>query len=90
MKISVNAPEMEKQRKEAIMNTGKYLMLDITIPIDDLPVTMMSFNHVTSKEVAKLIATLKKLTDDLSQMDPLAAVLSKDILVGGKYIKGEK
>lgn len=84
----VNMFELEKQRYEAIKNTGKYIELNVLIGEEDdvsseksvgkkYPIVKTTMIDCGEKEVARLYATLQGVIEQLEKDYPIACVLSK-------------
>lgn len=82
--MKVNIPEMEKQRREYIIKTGKYAEVHVTVGQDTNPVCNITVKGVGNEEVALLIATLNAMISTISKTAPYAAELSKQIEISGQ------
>ena len=71
MEIDFN--ELQKQRKEEILKSGKYCKAEIIIgKCDNMPIAHIEVEKVSSKEVALLMGTMKEMIVSLAKKDPAA------------------
>lgn len=84
---SIDIPEMEKQRYQAIKRTGEYIELNILIGTEEddkengistkQPVVTTCMHKCGPKEVACLYATLNAVSKMLKEKYPLECLLSE-------------
>ena len=84
---SINIPEMEKQRYQAIKRTGKYIELNILIGTEEddkengvstkSPVVATCMRKCGPKEVACLYVTLNTVSKILKEKYPLECLLGE-------------
>lgn len=83
---SIDIPEMEKQRYNAIKRTGQYIELNILIGVENeeekdnttvkSPVVSMHMHDCGPVEVASLYATTKAVIENLEKQYPVECLMS--------------
>ena len=88
--MNVDIEEMNKQKKDMILKSGKYVEINILVPRDDglEPITEFNCNKCSSIEVAKTIKCMKALEETLYKKDPFLKMIVS--LMVDEYIAYEK
>lgn len=74
----IDVPEMERQRREKILESGKYLQLEIIIGKNETtPVAQMKIKNITSMEMANLLGAMEEIKKTIIQKDPFAYQIYK-------------
>lgn len=81
----IDVHNLEKQRRDAIIETGNYARAEIVVGKDNLPSCTFHVSGVTSDQVAILLSTMLKLQKEIIKIDPAAGIMS--LRVEGK-VKG--
>lgn len=80
--IIVDLPELQRQRKRSLINSGKYCLAEVIVgKDDDFPLAHIEVEKVSTKEVARLIKTMEILIQEVSKRDPLASIMARSINV---------
>lgn len=86
MDININACEMEKQRRQRILDSGKYLKFEMVIGkeqetignhIGVIPYTELTMHKVGPTEVGALYLCLQELSNLLEKEYPEACLMAK-------------
>lgn len=81
-KIIIDLPELQRQKKRSLINSGKYCLAEVIVgKDDDFPLAHIGVEKVGQKEVARLIKTMQILIKELSKRDPVAYIMAQNINV---------
>ena len=88
--VKIDFKELQKQRKEQFINSGKYCLAEIVIgKNDNIPVAHIEVQNVSSEEVAELIKVMEIMIDQIAKKDPAAYKISREITNKGGAIISE-
>lgn len=84
--MKVNNEELERQRRQAILDSGKYLKLEIIIGKEEEPVngrkgtmpcTTMEMRHIGGKQIGYLYLCLEELIQHLEEEYPMFCLTAR-------------
>ena len=85
--MKINIEELQKQRKEAILKSGKYCKAEIVIGKNDhSPIMCVDAKHVGAKEIALLMLSLRETIVDLAKKKPFAYYIMQNLKIETQLI----
>lgn len=87
--MNVDIEELQKQKKEQIYKTGRYVEVSILVPKDkELDYFVeMNVKKASPLEVAKAVKIMKDLEEKIYKNDPMISVLENSIISKYRALK---
>lgn len=86
--MKINIEELQKQRKEAILKSGKYCKAEIVIGKNDpSPIMCVDVKHVGTKEMALLMLSLRETIVELAKKEPFAYYIMQNLKIETQFIE---